>query len=188
MVFYENSSSTISEENIQKNNREIENFTIVETGFNLYFLMKYIEEYKQNKGINYDDEVEVVKNDSSTVAEWEWFELILNIIVLFLKFPQSIILSLFYLIDLILYYFIYLITCGHFKLKLFITGLLNDYSNAISYDDFFSNYTRSIEISRNEKVYKIFFYLMPYGGNYREVKYKVNDYIDYEKVLRANAY
>jgi len=101
---------------------------------------------------------------------------------------KSLLVSTIYLIDIILYVFIFLITGGTQQRKLLITGLLKHIykltcmksdiiKGTVIYDavEYFKFYTRSIEISRKERVYKIYFYLMPFRGNYKEVNILVTN-------------
>jgi len=211
-------------------NYKLENFTIAETGFNLFILKCYIEDYYKFNKINYDDKKKGIEINKRLDVIFE--DSILSIFVKSARFIRDLFLSIVIIVDLIMNAFLITLSFGKFKKKFVLTGYIKNISsrsnssnqintnntnnnsncnginnsndnnptinnntksstkeknkssskNRILSDDsvknienieeayeFYQLNTRSIEILRDEKVYKLYFYLRPYKGDYTEV-------------------
>ena len=143
---------------IEREPTEVSDYLILETGFFLYFLILYYEDYEKN----------LLSKPNIIIEQTNLFERGLNyfkgsifgsIIQFIIDFPIAILTTLSYIAA----YFVFFLSFGRIKIFNLLRRL---FKHKIYVDEdsnpFYDKYTQSIEILREEKVYKIYFYLLPF--------------------------
>jgi hypothetical protein len=144
----------------------LSDYVIIETGFNLFFLHHYINDYLSKKGDNMDE-----GNIEAKKKSYLDFVSNRNIVYLFLVFVYDLIESIAQLVTYILSSVIFVLSFGKLRAFNLMTRILRkgvDKSNAVG---FYRTYTKSIEILRDEVVYKIYFFIYPFLRNLKGVKH-----------------
>ena len=143
---------------VEREPTEVSDYLILETGFFLYFLILYYEDYEQN----------LLSKPNIVVEQTNLFERGLNyfkgsvfgsIINFIIDFPIAVLTTLSYIVA----YIVFVFSLGRVKIFNLLRRL---FRRKIYVDEdslpFYEKYTQSIEILREEKVYKIYFYLLPF--------------------------
>ena len=146
------------QDSIDDDSSEIKEYLILETGFFLYFMILYYLDFEMNlltkpqKIIKKNNFYKYITNFFKDSIFDSLITFLYNIVIAILKTLSTIIFSL-----------IFVFTFG--KVKIF--NLLRIIFKRKIYSDedaetFYIKYTESIEILREDKVYKIYFYLLPF--------------------------
>lgn len=145
---------------------------VIETGFNIFFLYKYFLDYKDyriNKTLI--NEKKVIKNLQNNIHIKRKVVYLKGDISVIFYFLFELIISTVNLLTLFVSALIYIFTCGTFYSfdikRLFIRKKINEI-NALN---FFEKYSRSLEILRDNNVYKIYFIMLPFCKSLGAVKY-----------------
>ena len=144
---------------------------VIETGFNIFFFQKYCLDYKANSIYKLMiNQKKVIKNNILPIKRSLEYLNGTNIFDIFF-FLFEFIISTINLMSLCLKYVIFILTCGKiinsFDIKSrFTNKIINDENST----NFFEENSRSIEILRNNQVYKIYFIMLPFCQSITEVK------------------
>ncbi len=165
-AYYDYLEDSESDENFT-----LENILIIETGFYIFFFFKYLEDYKYyttNKNLKKGRKaIEIAENNKfENKSNKDYY--LFNFFIFFYFFFELLV-STINLLTLILSGLIYVITCGNFysfDIKRLFVG--TKVSNEIAFS-FFEKYSRSMEILRDENVYKIYFILLPFCKSFSDV-------------------
>ena len=137
---------------------DVNDYFILETGFFLYFLSLYYKDYEMNL---IKKESTIIKDKGVLHAVYGLFE---GTIFFSLSiFIYDIIIGLLKTITFVISVLMFILTFGRIK----VFNLLRIILRHKTYNDddcwkFYTMYTESIEVLRGDKVYKIYFYLMPF--------------------------
>lgn len=136
----------------------VQDYLILETGFFLYFLILYFKDYDYEL-LGKEDESITKTGVLESVKEYFKNSIFDSLITFFYELFIAILKTLSSLIGLIIFVF----TLG--RVRMF--NLLRKLLKHTKYTDehcwkFYRKYTESIELLRDDKVYKIYFYLLPY--------------------------
>ena len=154
---------------INKNEKyyNISNIVIIESGYYFFFLTKYIHDYETHKGVT--DLAKKKKNKKNffkdSIIDNHFFIFVL------MDFLFDLIFSILDLISIILLFILYIFSFGFCKPKDIRGFFYRSNANEYVVDKFFNLNTRSIEILRNDVVYKIYFIFLPYCHNFSKVKF-----------------
>jgi len=160
---------------IQQQNLVVNNFTITETGFNLLFLNKYIEDFIDNDNPNLNQDEDNGKNNEVQQYFYDVIDVnnyIFTSVKIVLKFIFSLMVSICIFFDYFLFVFLFILSCGKCRKNFLIYNFFKmAYRKSLesknediekAYNFFLKN-TRSIEVLRNEKVNKVYFFLQPFN-------------------------
>lgn len=144
----------------------INEYLIIETGFNLYFAEQYFKDYENNKKV----EVFINKINSNSpesenglikIVNWACSES--NIIYLVIIFLIDLMASTIALFIMFFSFLIYIFTLGKKNVYFDIIQKIRFKNfNTADCTKFYQNYSRSIEILNNQVVYKIYFLILPF--------------------------
>jgi hypothetical protein len=150
------------EENVEL---KLSDYVIIETGFNLFFLHRYINDYLAGKSEHKEeDTIDERKRES---IFWNNRNILYLFAIFFYDLTESIAKLVVYIISSIFFVF----TFGKLRTFNLLTKVLRkgvDKNNAIG---FYKQYTKSIEILRDGVVYKIYFFIYPFLRNLKGVSY-----------------
>jgi hypothetical protein len=149
---------------------EIEDYLILETGFNLYYLHQYIKDYTY---LNSKEEHSLQKKRKQSAFKIFGESGDRNILNLTFLFVKDLFISLMKIFTLSVSIFGYIVTLGRFKIFNITSRLLNrrKFSTENS-TTFYFKHSKSIEILRDEVVYKIYFFSYPFLRNFNNFEKK----------------
>ena len=137
---------------------EVDDYLILETGFFLYFLIMYYQDYDNNTT---GKSVESKKKTGVFQSVKEYFkDSIFDSLITFLfELGLAILKTLSWIVGFV----VYCATLGHVRMFNILRKALKHQKYTDDYCwKFYEKYTESIEILRDEKVFKIYFYLLPF--------------------------
>jgi hypothetical protein len=147
---------------------KLSDYVIIETGFNLFFLHHYINDYLSKKSQHKEEAT--IEDKKKFSMFWSNRNILYLCAIFLYDLLESIAKVLTYLISSIFFVF----TFGKIRTFNLLTKLLRkgvDRSNAIG---FYRTYTKSIEILRDGVVYKIYFFIYPFLKNLKGVRFYLN--------------
>ena len=153
-----------------KKSSDPEEYLILETGFYAYFLYRYYQDYDSTKKTTIDQEPE----KHSLLKAFKHFLEHIFFIRELVKFVYQFFLSILETICLLIGLFIKLVTLGRVEKFNILRIILNrkEYHDNYAYQ-FYEEITSSIEILKDENVYVIYFFKLPFCNGLNKFEKKL---------------